>query len=203
MFDFCCGVGAFHHDDYRICDSSVSEDWITFIKCNINLLFYNEGDSQEENSNYCSATCQVFRSGGNYLARNIITIEKALSDSSSRLGQSREALPTEFILRLLNECESVGYVATDVLLWILSTYGSDANICQICTSIIIVGLSNLKDISLLDHEKQMHERISAVSYILGKYEYCAKYIVQLLNQDQETVVNVLQAVQFSLGKHCL
>ena len=161
-------------------------------------LFWNR-NRYDEQDNHRSSDFQIVSENRHHLSRNILTIEKALWESSNRVGQQRDTFPIDKLLILLGECESIGYVNWSTLTWILATNGSDINICQLCTRIVLV---TEMDTGASNTSTCVHENLDQLSYLLKNYEYCAEYVVKLLNQDQETILNVLKALQLPLGRYC-
>ena len=132
------------------------------------------------------------RSFSHYLARNILTIEKSLWYSYARLGQRREKFPPACLNLMMGVCEMAGTISFDILVWILSSNDSDPGVCRVCLKMLLCMESLCKE----GHD---NEKINAISRILETIPYCPGYLLELLNEDMETVLNVLKSLQDPLG----
>ena len=179
-------IGAYSNQDFRTCEPCYSADWIAFAIQNSSFLFEVEGNSNQQHQ--CEEESE--NPLKDHLAQNILIIEKALFESAHRLGQSRETPPQDCLLILLRECERTGPIPVDLIVWLLDSNKSDQNICHLCMR------------SLLHREiccKGGEETRNLIPQVISSNEYCAGYIIDLLHQDQDTIVQLLEALQTSLG----
>jgi hypothetical protein len=119
-------------------------------------------------------------------------IEKALFESARRLGQSREPTPQNSVLILLQECERRGPIPVDLISWLLDSNKSNQSICQLC-------MRSLLHREICDEGRE--ETHNLIPQIISSNEYCAGYIIDLLHQDQASIVKLLDALQTSLGNN--
>lgn len=153
-----------------------------------NASFLFEDDENSANHRECrEAEGKPLK---DHFAHNILLIEKALFESAHRLGQSREQAPEKSLRILLRECERTGPIPVELISWLLNSNQCNQNICHMCMR------------SLLHREicgEGGEETSSLIPHVISSNEYCAGYIIDLLHQDQDTIVNLLEALQTSLG----